>query len=58
MKKSYPLRLDEDLFLKIQKISKLSSRSINREIEFILAQFVNNYEKENGEITVNTDGLQ
>lgn len=57
MKKSYPLRINEDLFLKIQQIANLSSRSINKEFEFIINQFVLDYEKQNGEIIVNTDDL-
>lgn len=57
MKKSYPLRINEDLFLKIQQIANISSRSINREIEFILNQFVTDYEQQNGIITVNPDDL-
>ena len=57
MKKSYPLRINEDLFLKIQQIANISSRSINKELEFILNQFVADYEKQNGEIIVNTDDL-
>ena len=57
MKKSYPLRIDEDLFLKIQQIANLSSRSVNREIEYILNSFVCDYEAQNGKITVNIDDL-
>ncbi len=48
----YPLRIDEDLMSKFRYIAKINSRSINKEIEFVIKQYVTTYEKENGTITV------
>ena len=48
----YPLRIDEDLMSKFRYIAKINSRSINKEIEFVIKQYVTTYENENGTITV------
>lgn len=48
-KKSFPLRINEELMEKLKKISKNNSRSINKEIEFIIKKYIekyNSYKKE------------
>ena len=47
---NFPLRLDDTLREKLRFIAGQNSRSLNREIEFIVKQHVANYEKEHGEI--------
>ena len=47
---NFPLRLDDTLREKLRYIAGQNSRSLNREIEFIVKQHVSNYEKEHGEI--------
>ena len=47
---NFPLRLDDILREKLRYIAEQNSRSLNREIEFLVKQHVSNYEKEHGEI--------
>ena len=43
-------RIEEGLLLKLKKIAKLSRRSLNGQVEFLLQDFVDQYEKEHGEL--------
>jgi hypothetical protein len=52
---AYPLRIDETLSLKIKSLAKLNDRSYKGQIENILKNYVSNYEKEHGEITIDID---
>lgn len=52
-----PIRMDEELTLKIRHIAKLEDRSVNKQINAIVKSFVKDYESKNGEIKVNTDDL-
>ncbi len=56
-KKAYPLRVDEVLFLKFQKVADSNYRSVVGQIEFLMQQEVKAYEAEHGEIKVNLDDL-
>lgn len=46
--KPYPLRLEPELNEKIKLLAQLHRRSYNKEIENIVAMFVESYEKDNG----------
>ena len=46
----FSLRVSEELLEKIKYIASKNKRSANKEIEFVLEQYVENYEKVNGEI--------
>ena len=50
----YTLRVDRLLFQKFRYIAESKGRSANKEIEQYLKRCVAAYEKENGEIPVNT----
>lgn len=52
---AYPLRLDETLSRKIKMLAKLNDRSYKGQIENILKKYVAEYERENGEITIDLD---
>ena len=43
-------RVSEELLEKIKYIASKNKRSANKEIEFVLEQYVENYEKSYGEI--------
>lgn len=43
----FSLRISESLMEKIKKIAEQNKRSANKEIEFILEQYVSQYEKNN-----------
>lgn len=47
---NFPLRLDDTLREKLRYIANENSRSLNKEIEFIVKQYVSNYERGHGEI--------
>ena len=46
----FSLRVSEALLDKIKYIAEENKRSANKEIEFILEQYVKKYEQENGKI--------
>lgn len=49
--KAYPLRLDEDLMDKVKLIAEKEDRPISKQIERIIRQYVEQYEKEQGTVT-------
>ncbi len=49
----FSLRISEELLEKIKFIAASNKRSANKEIEFILENAVKDYEKINGEISLN-----
>ena len=51
----FPLRIEQDLLEKLRVIADDNSRSLNKEIEYIIKKEVEKYEKEHGEIKVNLD---
>lgn len=46
-KTNFALRIDKSIMDKIREIAKNESRSLNKEIEFILKQYIEDYEKTN-----------
>lgn len=52
---NYPLRLDEQLMEKLKVVSSKNSRSVNKQIEFLVTQCVEQFEKDNGIIQTNLD---
>lgn len=48
----FSLRISETLLEKVKKIAAENKRSANKEIEFVLEQYVADYEKQNGEINI------
>ena len=51
------LRMPDELYLKLREIARRENRSYNQEALYVLQKFVDSYEKEYGEITVDTDVL-
>lgn len=49
---NFPLRLDDTLREKLRIIAESNSRSLNKEIEFLVKQHIQAYEKEHGTIEV------
>lgn len=49
----FNLRIDEALNDRIAEIAREEGRSKNKQIEYILRQYVKGYEQESGTITVN-----
>lgn len=49
-KRVFTLRLQDENFEKIKVIAEKSKRSIAMQIEYILEQYIERYEKENGNI--------
>ena len=48
----YTLRINEVLHSKLKYIAKEEMRSFNSELEFIIKQYIKEYEKKHGEIEV------
>lgn len=48
----YPLRIDKSIMDKIKFIAKENGRSVNKEIEFALKKYKDEYEKANGTISL------
>lgn len=51
------LRMNNELYQKLKRIAATENRSYNQQAIHILQQFVEEYEKEHGKISVNTDDL-
>lgn len=49
-KRQFTLRLQDENFDKIKYIAEKSKRSIAMQIEYIIEQYIEGYEKENGSI--------
>ncbi|WP_368234508.1 TraY domain-containing protein [Anaerotruncus rubiinfantis] len=47
---TFNLRLDDDTHKKLQEIANRQSRSQNKQVEFIVKQFIADFEKINGKI--------
>lgn len=52
MIRSTQLRIKEKTYEKIRKIAEEKERSINKQINFIVEQYINDYEKINGKIEI------
>lgn len=46
------VRFNEETYEKIKRIAEKQDRSINKQINFIINQFINDYEKINGKIEI------
>ncbi len=51
--KAYTLRLDNDLMEKIREIAEKEDRPLSKQIERIIRQYIENYEKETNSKYVN-----
>ena len=51
------LRINENTYVKIRYLCAKEQRSLNNLIEYVLQQYVEQYEEENGPISVQTDDL-
>lgn len=49
---AYPLRLDEELMNKLKQLSELESRSLNKQMEFIIKSYLDQYEAEHGSLSI------
>ena len=45
----YPLKIDRDLMDKLKSIANEEGRSVNKQIEFIIRQFLKSYENGNNQ---------
>ncbi|ORX23378.1 hypothetical protein BVF91_05980 [Thermoanaerobacterium sp. PSU-2] len=51
-KRQFTLRLQEENFLKIKYISSANKRSIAMQIEYIIEQYIKQWESEHGKIDI------
>ena len=49
------LRIDEVTYNKIKVLSQKENRSINNFVEYVIRQYIDKYEKENGVIITSQD---
>lgn len=54
-KRVFTLRLQDDIFDQIDYLAKEQHRSMTNFIEYVLLQYLNDYQQENGVIPVNKD---
>lgn len=52
---TFNLRISDEVDYKIKKIAKEEQRSKNKEIEFILQEYIKKYELMNGKIEINVE---
>lgn len=50
LKRVFTLRLQDDVFDKLEALAKKQHRSMTNMIEFIMMNYLEKYEEENGEI--------
>lgn len=48
--KSYSLRIDDELMKKVKMIAEAEDRPVSKQLERIIKQYVEQYEKEHGRI--------
>lgn len=53
--RNYTFRVNDELWEKFHLISKKNKRSVNNQLEWIVEAFVETYEKENGEIHLDSE---
>jgi len=51
------LRIEDELYLKLKEVAKRDNRSYNQQAVFILKKHIEEYERENGIIDVNSHEL-
>ena len=44
------VRIPEELLFKIKKLAEMNKRSANKQVEYILEQYVTQYEEEHGKL--------
>ena len=54
-KRQFTLRMQEDNFLKLKYIAMVENRSIAMQIEYLVKQAIEKYEKEKGKIKILQD---
>lgn len=54
-RKTFTLRLDEDMLTKLGFIADSNKRSINNQLECMVDQLISNFEKENGVIPLSVE---
>lgn len=50
--KSYSLRLDEDIMNKLRAIAEKEDRPLSKQFERITRDYIENYEKKNGRVSI------
>lgn len=50
--KTYPLRLDNNLMDKLRKLAEQEDRPLSKQIERIVREYIQSYEQEHGEISL------
>jgi hypothetical protein len=50
--KTYNLRIDNELMGKVRQIAQTEDRPLSKQLERIIREYVNNYEKMNGAINI------
>ncbi len=53
--KAYSLRLDKDIMDKIRAIAEKEDRPLSKQFERIIKEYLDKYEKEHGNITINIE---
>ena len=47
---TYTLRISEDLMEQLREVAEYNSRSVNKEIEFLIKQHIETFQKEHDEV--------
>ena len=56
---TYTLRISEDLMEQLREVAEYNSRSVNKEIEFLIKQHVETFQKEHkSEISQNKENVK
>jgi len=55
LKRTFTFRVEDELWEKFHVAAKENQRSANNQLEYLVRQFVNSFEKENGEIQLDSE---
>lgn len=53
--KVFSLRLNDSIYEKLQQIAKKQERSLNKQIEYLIKEYISDYEKFNGKIEIDDE---
>lgn len=54
---TFTLRIPEKLLAKLRVIASMNKRSVNKEIEFLIERYVEEFEAKHGEIKIDEETL-
>uniref|UniRef100_A0A7C5V684 Arc family DNA-binding protein n=1 Tax=Caldicellulosiruptor owensensis TaxID=55205 RepID=A0A7C5V684_9FIRM len=55
---TFTLRIPEKLLAKLRVVANINKRSVNKEIEFLIERYIEEFEAEHGEIKIEEENTE